>query len=87
MSIRLRLTLWYSGILSVTLLLFGFGLYLFLSFYIYNDLEKQLGRTWTETYERIKPLAAPRSGEGFRSSWSWTTWICFRKTRSFSLPV
>ncbi|GKS09617.1 sensor histidine kinase [Paenibacillus chitinolyticus] len=59
MSIRLRLTLWYSGILSVTLLLFGFGLYLFLSFYIYNDLEKQLGRTWTETYERIKPLAAP----------------------------
>jgi signal transduction histidine kinase len=30
MSIRLRLTLWYSGILAVTLLLFGTALYIFL---------------------------------------------------------
>lgn len=29
MSLRLRLTLWYSGILAVTLLAFGIGVYFF----------------------------------------------------------
>ncbi|MVO99004.1 sensor histidine kinase [Paenibacillus lutrae] len=66
MSIRLRLTLWYSGILAVTLLLFGFGLYLFLSFYIYSDLEKQLNDTWKQTYERKKTVGIPTFRGGYQ---------------------
>lgn len=42
MSIRLRLTLWYSGILAVTMLLFGLGLYFFLSYKMYNDIKNDL---------------------------------------------
>ncbi len=44
MSIRLRLTLWYSCILAVTLLLFGVALYFFLSINLYSDLKSQLKR-------------------------------------------
>ncbi|MDF2721316.1 MAG: two-component system sensor histidine kinase [Paenibacillus sp.] len=42
MSIRLRLTLWYSGILAVTLLLFGIALYTFFSYKMNNDLHDEL---------------------------------------------
>jgi two-component system OmpR family sensor kinase len=42
MSIRLRLTLWYSGILTFVLLLFGVGLYIFLHLYVYDDLSDSL---------------------------------------------
>lgn len=42
MTIRLRMTLLYSGILSITLLLFGIVLYVFLKFYIFSDLKKRL---------------------------------------------
>jgi two-component system OmpR family sensor kinase len=54
MSLRLRLTLWYSGILAVTLLLFGIGLYFFLHYYQYNDLEKTLKQNAETTYSRIQ---------------------------------
>jgi two-component system OmpR family sensor kinase len=54
MSLRLRLTLWYSGILAVTLLLFGIGLYFFLYYYQYNDLEKNLTQNAQTTYSRIQ---------------------------------
>ncbi|MBP1993460.1 sensor histidine kinase [Paenibacillus eucommiae] len=54
MSIRLRLTLWYSGILAVTLLLFGIGLYLFLHYYQYNTLEKDLADNGRTTFSRIQ---------------------------------
>jgi signal transduction histidine kinase len=42
MSIRLRLTLWYSGILAVTLILFGIVLYSVLSYYLDQNLRKDL---------------------------------------------
>lgn len=38
MSIRLRLTLWYSGLLAVTLLVFGVVVYMFINWNTYNDL-------------------------------------------------
>lgn len=42
MSIRLRLTLWYSALLAATLLLFGVSLYMFVQWNTYNDLRKQV---------------------------------------------
>lgn len=42
MSIRLRLTLWYSGLLAVTLLVFGVTIYLFINWNTYSDLKEQL---------------------------------------------
>ncbi len=65
MSIRLRLTLWYSGILAVTLLLFGIGLYFFLHYYIYNGLEKDLRDDTLTTYSRIQPTIGMTLKGGF----------------------
>lgn len=42
MSIRLRLTLWYSGLLAATLLAFGVTIYLFINWNTYADLKEQL---------------------------------------------
>ncbi|OPA78610.1 histidine kinase [Paenibacillus selenitireducens] len=42
MTIRLRLTFIYSGILASALLLFGIALYSFLQYYLYNDLKSSL---------------------------------------------
>ncbi|MBD2872111.1 HAMP domain-containing histidine kinase [Paenibacillus sp. IB182493] len=42
MSIRLRLTLWYSGLLAGTLLLFGVVIYLFVNWNTFGDLKEQL---------------------------------------------
>ena len=42
MSIRLRLTLWYSGLLAVTLLVFGITIYIFINWNTYTDLKEQL---------------------------------------------
>lgn len=42
MSIRLRLTLWYSSLLAVTLLVFGVTVYLFINWSTYTDLKTQL---------------------------------------------
>ncbi|MFD0590798.1 sensor histidine kinase [Paenibacillus sp. GCM10027627] len=42
MSIRLRLTLWYSGLLAATLLLFGISLYMFVNWNTYEDLREQV---------------------------------------------
>jgi signal transduction histidine kinase len=44
MSIRLRLTLWYSGIVAATLLAFGAVLYGFLHYFFYGDMKQQLSR-------------------------------------------
>ena len=44
MSIRLRLTLWYSGLLAVTLLVFGIAVYMFINWNTYNDLKEQMKR-------------------------------------------
>lgn len=53
MSIRFRLTLWYSGILAVTLLVFGIGLYFFLNFYIDRENREQVKRSTTDVFSRI----------------------------------
>lgn len=42
MSVRLRLTLWYTAILSATLLLLGLGLYLFTHYIYYDGLKTDL---------------------------------------------
>ncbi|GKU80274.1 cell wall metabolism sensor histidine kinase WalK [Paenibacillus sp. L3-i20] len=44
MSIRLRLTLWYSGLLAVTLLVFGIIVYSFINWTMYDDLREQVKR-------------------------------------------
>jgi signal transduction histidine kinase len=56
MSIRLRLTVWYSGILAATLLIFGIGLYFFLHFYYYNGIRDDLQQRGENTYEKILPI-------------------------------
>ncbi len=42
MSIRLRLTVWYSGILAVTLMLFSVAIYAFVYFNTYQELRTRL---------------------------------------------
>ncbi|WP_135548767.1 sensor histidine kinase [Paenibacillus cymbidii] len=42
MSIRLRMTLWYTGILTGTLLVFGIVLYFTLSYVLYENEKKQM---------------------------------------------
>ncbi|MCZ8519342.1 MULTISPECIES: sensor histidine kinase [Paenibacillus] len=54
MSIRLRLTLWYTAILSATLLLLGVGLYFFLYYYYFSSLKPDLQRTADVLRTRIQ---------------------------------
>ena len=42
MSIRLRLTAWYTGILFVTLLIFSSAVYGFVHLYTYEELKQRL---------------------------------------------
>ena len=44
MSLRLRLTLWYSGILAITMLLFGIVLYFFLNYFLYDQIRQDVKR-------------------------------------------
>jgi signal transduction histidine kinase len=46
--------MWYSGILAVTLMLFGISLYFFLDYYVYNDLGNTLKQNAETTYSRIQ---------------------------------
>lgn len=62
MSIRLRLTLWYTGILSLTLLVFGVGLYGLLHFYYYDSVETDLKDRADTAYTRIQPRITPTLG-------------------------
>ncbi|NEN81156.1 sensor histidine kinase [Paenibacillus elgii] len=55
MSIRLRLTLWYTAILSATLLLLGLGLYLFLHYIYYDNLKSEIQQQAGGVASRIKP--------------------------------
>jgi two-component system OmpR family sensor kinase len=54
MSLRLRLTLWYSGFLAVTLMLFSVGLYFYQYYSQYNILETDLRQNADTTYQRIQ---------------------------------
>jgi two-component system, OmpR family, sensor kinase len=63
MSLRLRLTLWYSGILAVTMLLFGVALYFFLNYFLYDQVHKDLIREANDTYSRVqKSFALSQKG-------------------------
>ncbi|MGG1637371.1 sensor histidine kinase [Paenibacillus sp. NRS-1760] len=42
MSIRLRLTLWYSGLLAVTLIVFGIFIYIFVNWNTYAEIKEQM---------------------------------------------
>lgn len=42
MSIRLRLTLWYSGLLAVTMVVFGICIYFFVNWNTYAEIKEQI---------------------------------------------
>jgi two-component system OmpR family sensor kinase len=42
MSIRLRLTLWYSGLLAVTMIVFGICIYIFVNWNTYAEIKQQI---------------------------------------------
>ncbi|WP_282937072.1 HAMP domain-containing sensor histidine kinase [Paenibacillus sp. RC67] len=69
MSIRLRLTLWYTGILSVTVLLFGFGLYGLLYYNNYTSYKDNLINQTEDVYTRIQPRMVVTLGGGV--SWDF----------------
>lgn len=54
MSLRLRLTLWYSGILAITMLLFGIVLYFLLNFFLYDQIREDLKKEAVTSAERIQ---------------------------------
>jgi len=56
MTIRLRLTLWYSGILAVTLLLFGIAVYYLLSFFLEENLRRDLREQAEKVGNRIEAV-------------------------------
>ncbi|MBP1962379.1 ATP-binding protein [Paenibacillus aceris] len=63
MSLRLRLTLWYSGVLALTMLLFGFVLYFFLNYFLYDQIRQDLRREAGNTSLRIqKSIALSQKG-------------------------
>ncbi|WP_409344894.1 sensor histidine kinase [Paenibacillus sp. MBLB4367] len=53
MSIRLRLTLWYSGLLAVTLLVFGIVLYGALNVMLYSNQRDQMKKISDEIRQKI----------------------------------
>ncbi|GAB7386757.1 HAMP domain-containing sensor histidine kinase [Bacillaceae bacterium] len=59
MSIRLRLTIWYSAVLAVSILLFGSLVFFFLT----NNLSKNLDKTLEETSQEV--IEAIRIVESF----------------------
>lgn len=52
MSIRWRLTAWYSGILFITLLVFSIAVYGFVHLYTYDEMKTKI----MQQYNRIKPV-------------------------------
>ncbi|SDN25965.1 Signal transduction histidine kinase [Paenibacillus sp. yr247] len=63
MSLRLRLTLWYSGILALTMLLFGVVLYFFLNYFLYDQIRQDVKREAGNTSLRIqKSFALSQKG-------------------------
>lgn len=54
MTIRLRLTLWYTGILAATLIGLGVALYTFISMTLYGNIRADLDRMSKEVYEKAR---------------------------------
>ncbi|MEK8126971.1 HAMP domain-containing sensor histidine kinase [Paenibacillus filicis] len=64
MSIRLRLTLWYTGILTATLFVLALGLYLYMNYIIFAGLKPDLKDEANYVLPRIKALPVI-SSQGF----------------------
>jgi signal transduction histidine kinase len=67
MSIRLRLTLWYSGLLAFTMLVLGVGIYLFVYYNTYDNTREQLRGQFKQlnvhvTYDLLRDLRLNLSG-------------------------
>ncbi|MCM3127368.1 sensor histidine kinase [Paenibacillus provencensis] len=56
MSIRLRLTLWYSGLLAAVLLLFGSVIYALVHYYAYEDVESEILTQTKSISQRISAV-------------------------------
>lgn len=56
MSIRLRLTLWYTGILAVTLVTLGVGIYFSLSTSLMGDLKDKVKSQGEEVAAQFRPV-------------------------------
>ena len=54
MSIRLRLTLWYTSMLAIMLLLFGGALYSLLTFTLLNTIDRQLETTARRVTQSVR---------------------------------
>jgi two-component system, OmpR family, sensor kinase len=65
MSIRLRLTLWYSTILAVTLLVFGVVLYFSSSIFLLKDQKDEMRRLGSEIESQIVPIPFPLEGKWY----------------------
>lgn len=64
MSIRLRLTLWYTGILTATLLIFALGFYFFMNYILFSGVKAELKDEADYVLQRIRALPTP-SPQGF----------------------
>lgn len=56
MALRTRLTLWYTGVLAVTLLAFGVALYTFVSYMTIRNVEHNLEQTAGEILSEIRVI-------------------------------
>jgi len=56
MSLRLRLTLWYTGVLALTLLIFGSALYFFIAAITKINIESSLRRQGEEIVSQIQVI-------------------------------
>ncbi|SDT22858.1 Signal transduction histidine kinase [Paenibacillaceae bacterium GAS479] len=63
MSIRLKLTLWYSGILAFVLVMLSGAVYIFFNQYTYNDLENKLQFQGRNLGEQISNRSIFNPGE------------------------
>ncbi|WP_281885325.1 cell wall metabolism sensor histidine kinase WalK [Paenibacillus sp. YYML68] len=64
MSIRMRLTLWYTGILTATLLVLAIGFYFFMNYIMYSSLKSELKSEAEYVLPRIRALPTV-SSQGF----------------------
>ncbi|WP_159882609.1 sensor histidine kinase [Paenibacillus puerhi] len=64
MSIRLRLTLWYTGILTATLFVLALGLYFYMNYIIFTGLKPDLKDEANYVLPRIKAMPIV-SSQGF----------------------
>ncbi|MFK7693583.1 sensor histidine kinase [Paenibacillus sp. HJGM_3] len=60
MSIRLRLTLWYTGILAVTLVTLGFAIYFALSTSLMGDLKEKVKDQGDQVAAEVRPVLTRR---------------------------